>query len=79
MEKQIEIPKRCGICEYLTELPSQDQVFNVSLFACSHKMSFDDDQIPLFVMPSEPPPEFCGLNQKNKAHQNLKNFRSLFK
>jgi len=75
MARKKEIPTRCGLCEYMVEVPAPDE--GISLFACSHKASFDNNQIALFVMPGEKPPEFCGLMIKQKELEARRKKRSL--
>ncbi len=64
MGKKIEIPKRCELCDYMKGIPGPAD--SVTLYACSHKDSFDKEQVALFVMPSQEPPTDCGLRVRLK-------------
>lgn len=54
------IPSTCFECKYLDALTIDGTNFPV----CRNRQSYDKDNRPLFVMPEEEPPEFCGLRRK---------------
>ena len=54
------IPSTCSECQYLDFFT----IDSVDFPACRNRKSYDPQNRPLFVMPEEEPPEFCGLRRK---------------